>query len=253
MTQVQPLAGQVALVTGAGQGVGEAIAGRLAAAGADLALVDRREDTVRRVADRIAAETGRQVRPYACDVTDRDGLGVVVKDAAALTGRLDVLVNNAGKWTSGAFVDSSPADWHEQLEINFLAVLHLSQLVLPGMLEAGYGRIVNIISDSARVAEPGVAVYAAAKAAVAGFSRVLAKEVGRRGVTVNCVSLSTTVTPGAHDTFTEEQLAKMPRFYPVGRLGRPDDAAAAVAYFASPDAEWVTGQTLSVNGGYATL
>jgi NAD(P)-dependent dehydrogenase (short-subunit alcohol dehydrogenase family) len=247
------MAGQTALVTGAGQGVGEAIADRLAQAGADLALVDLRADTVRAVADRIAAETGRIVRHYAADVRDREALASIVKDAENLAGGLDILVNNAGMWISGRFLDSSPVDWQTQIDINLGGVLHLCQLAVPGMTERGYGRVVNVISDSARVGEPGVAVYAAAKAAVAGFARVLAKEVGKHGVTVNCVSLSTTVTPGAHDTFTDEQLERMPRFYPVRRLGRPEDAASAVAYFAGRDAEWVTGQTLSVNGGYATL
>ncbi|SOC48568.1 NADP-dependent 3-hydroxy acid dehydrogenase YdfG [Blastococcus aggregatus] len=255
MTFLSPssFSGQVALVTGAGQGVGEAIATRLAAAGADLALVDLRADTVRAVADRIVSETGRVVRHYAADVRDREALASVVEDAEGLAGRLDVLVNNAGMWISGRFLESSPEDWQTQLDVNLGGVLHLSHLVVPGMTRHGYGRVVNVISDSARVGEPGVSVYAAAKAAVAGFSRVLAKEVGKHGVTVNCVSLSTTVTPGAHDTFTEEQLDRMPKFYPVRRLGRPEDAAAAVTYFAGRDAEWVTGQTLSVNGGYATL
>ncbi|HEY0508534.1 MAG TPA: SDR family oxidoreductase [Blastococcus sp.] len=245
--------GQVALVTGAGQGVGEAIANRFAAEGANLALVDLREETVRAVAERLTAETGRVVRHYAADVRDREALASVVKDAESIPGQLDVLVNNAGMWISGRFLESSPEDWQTQLDINFNGVLHLCHLAVPAMVQRGYGRVVNVISDSARVGEQGVSVYAASKAAVAGFSRVLAKEVGKHGVTVNCVSLSTTVTPGAHDTFTAEQLERMPKFYPVRRLGRPDDAAAAVAYFAGRDAEWVTGQTLSVNGGYATL
>jgi NAD(P)-dependent dehydrogenase (short-subunit alcohol dehydrogenase family) len=247
------MTGQVALVTGAGQGVGEAIASRFAAAGANLALVDLREETVRAVAERLTAETGRVVRHYSVDVRDREALAAVVKDVESIPGRFDVLVNNAGMWISGRFLDTAPEDWQTQLDINFYGVLHLCHVAVPGMVQRGYGRVVNIISDSARVGEQGVSVYAASKAAVAGFSRVLAKEIGKHGVTVNCVSLSTTVTPGAHDTFTEEQLERMPKFYPVRRLGRPDDAAAAVAYFASRDAEWVTGQTLSVNGGYATL
>lgn len=248
-----PLNGQVAIVTGAGQGVGRAIAQRLASAGASLAVVDRSSESATEVADDLASRFGGVARAYACDVRDRSGLESVVRDVEGISSRIDILVNNAGRWISGPFVQSSVEEWQEQIDINFLGVLHLSQLVLPRMLDAGYGRIINVISDSARVGEPGVAVYAAAKAAVAGFSRVLAKEVGRHGITANCVSLSTTVTPGAHETFTEEQLARMPRLYPMGRLGRPEDAAAAVAYFSSPEAEWVTGQTLSVNGGYATL
>lgn len=247
------LEGQVAIVTGAGQGVGAAIAERLAAAGAHLALVDRHENLVREVAGKIAEDHGHEARHYTCDVRDRAALADVVKDAATMTGRINVLVNNAGRWISGPFVDSAPLDWEEQIDINFGAVLTLTQLVLPKMVDGGYGRVVNIISDSARVGEPGVAVYAGAKAATAGFSRVLAKEVGTFGITVNCVSLSTTVTPGAFETFTEAQMVKMRRLYPTGRLGLPEDAAAAVGYFASPAASQTTGQTLSVNGGYATI
>jgi 3-oxoacyl-[acyl-carrier protein] reductase len=251
MSPAGPLAGQVGVVTGAARGVGTAIAARLADQGADLMLFDLDGDALGAVAKEIATDSGRSVRFLAGDVRDRAALGALVESVVTDLGGLDIVVNNAGRWTLGPFVESTADDWDTDLGINLLGVLNLVRLALPVLVDRGNGRIVNIISDSARAGEPGVAVYAAAKAAVAGFSRSLAKEVAAQGITVNCVSLSTTLTPGAHATFTEEQLAKMPRRYPVGRLGEPDDAANAVSYFVSPDSGWVTGQTLSVNGGYA--
>ncbi|MCR1781368.1 SDR family NAD(P)-dependent oxidoreductase, partial [Nocardioides carbamazepini] len=127
---MKDLEGQVAIVTGAGQGVGAAIAERLAAAGAHLALVDRQENLVREVAGKIAEDHGHEARHYTCDVRDRAALADVIKDAATMTGRIDVLVNNAGRWISGPFVDSAPLDWEEQIDTNFGAVLTLTQLIV---------------------------------------------------------------------------------------------------------------------------
>jgi NAD(P)-dependent dehydrogenase (short-subunit alcohol dehydrogenase family) len=187
------------------------------------------------------------------DVSDRQQLAAVLGDTLDRLGPVDIVVNNAGRWTYAAFVDSDPQAWATDIGINLLGVMNTCHILLPQMIERNYGRVINVVSDSGRVGEPNVAPYAAAKAGVMGFARSLAKEVGREGITVNCVSLSTTLTPGALETFTSAQLDKMTRRYPVGRLGQPEDAAEAVAYFASPAASWVTGQTLSVNGGYAML
>lgn len=237
---------RVALVTGAGQGVGQQIATELIDAGYVVAAVDREGDRLEAMAAGLPSE---RVSTHVADVRDRAQLAAAVERI----GRIDALVNNAGRWTWGPFLDSTPAQWEDEVAINLMGPVHLCHLVLPGMLERGWGRIVSIVSDSGRTGEPGVAVYAAAKAGVAGFSRSLAKEVGKHGITVNCVSLSTTVTPGALETFDERQLERMPRFYPMGRLGRPEDAANAVRFFLDERSEWVTGQTLSVNGGYAML
>jgi len=244
------LAGRRAVVTGGGRGVGEAIALRLAAEGAAVAVADRDGDTASAVAARIT-EAGGSAVALAADVCDRAVLEVELARGRVELGEFDILVNNAGYWSVSPFVDSDPAMWRKDVDINLFGTLHLVHLLVGSMIERGYGRIVNIISDSSRTGEPNVAVYAAAKAAVGGFTRALAKEVGPNGVTVNCISLSTTMTPGAMQTFTAEQLQRMSRFYPMRRIGTPEDAAAAVEFLAGDDAGWITGQTLGVNGGYA--
>lgn len=245
------LHGQTALVTGGAQGIGVAIAARLVREGATVTLLDVDEEAVAATAQQLTADHGADTVGWVgADVTDEDAVAAAVAELAT---PVDVLVNNAGAWTMGPFVDSEARSWRRDVEVNLLGVMVMTHAVLPGMLDRGRGRIISIVSDSGRVGEPNVAAYAAAKAGAMGFTRALAKEVSPGGVTANCVSLSTTITPGAHETYTPEQMRKMVRRYPVGRLGRPEDAAAAVAYFASPDAEWVTGQVLSVNGGYAML
>jgi 2-hydroxycyclohexanecarboxyl-CoA dehydrogenase len=244
------LTGRRALVTGAGRGVGAAIARRLADEGAAVALLDRDRSTVDAVAQEIADGGGTSIA-LAADVTDRAALASELARVRDAFGNLDTLVNNAGRWTICPFLQTDPGAWQSDLGVNLVGTLQVVHLLLADMVERRFGRIINIVSDSARTGEPNVAVYAAAKAGVGGFTRALAKEVGPDGVTVNCVSLSTTVTPGAMESFTTEQVERMPRFYPLRRLGRPEDAAGAVAFLASDDASWITGQTLGVNGGYA--
>jgi NAD(P)-dependent dehydrogenase (short-subunit alcohol dehydrogenase family) len=246
------LDGRTALVTGAGRGVGAAIARRLAAEGASLHLLDRDAQSVETLAKELQAY-GVSAVSVVADLRDHGEVIRAIEQTRAESGPCQIVVNNAGRWTAGAFVDTTPELWHDEVAINFYGVLHVLHVTVPDMVAAGYGRIVNVISDSARVGEPNFSVYAAAKAAVAGFSRSLAKEIGPSGVSVNCVSLSTTKTPGAFETFDEGQIGRMTRFYPLRRLGEPEDAAAAVAYLASDDASWVTGQVLSVNGGYAMV
>jgi len=242
---------RVALVTGAARGVGEEITTRLLGAGVRVLAVDRDRATLEELAGRLGG--GAALHPVVADVRFRPELEAAVTAALDVFGRIDILVNNAGRWTVAPFVASDPAAWDDDLAINLVGPLHLTQLVLPHMISAGWGRVVSVVSDSGRVGEPNVTVYSAAKAGLAGFSRSLAKEVGRHGITVNCVSLSTTLSPGGRATFDEAQFEKMVRRYPMGRLGLPADAAAAVLFFAGDEAGWVTGQVLSVNGGYAML
>ena len=242
---------RVAIVTGAARGIGVGIVDRLLAANFAVGVIDMDSDTVAERVGNWRSEDAPVVG--TADVADSEAVRGAVSSVTRELGSVDVVVNNAGVWTFQPFVSSDPAQWMRDIGVNLIGTLTVTREVLPGMVSRRFGRVINIVSDSGRVGELNVAAYAAAKAGVMGFSRALAKEVGRDGVTVNNVSLSTTLTPGAHDTYDEAQLTKMTRRYPVGRLGTPSDAAGAVAYFASDEAEWVTGQTLSVNGGYAML
>jgi NAD(P)-dependent dehydrogenase (short-subunit alcohol dehydrogenase family) len=247
----QDLKGKVALVTGAGRGVGLGIALELAARGAAVAVNDidqqRAEEAVGAVIDaggHAVAATG--------DIADEGSVRVIFAEANQL-GPVDILVNNAGIPPQGmglvSFVEDSTASWKQFIDINIYGVAFMSRAALPAMIEQGWGRIITIVSDSSRVGDPRLAVYAASKAAAAALMRSIAAEVGPLGVTCNAISLSTIASP----TMSEELQAKLGGRYPVKRLGRPSDVAGAVAYFASPAAEWVTGQTLSVNGGYVRI
>lgn len=255
MTVELDLSGRTALVTGAGQGVGAGIAAILAAAGATVAVNDLVPERAGQHADELRAG-GFDAVAAPFDVTDHGAVAAAV----ARLGRVDILVNNAGNaggdaWPGMvAFADTSPADWAPFLAVNLHGVMHCVHAALPGMIERGWGRVVTIISDAARAGEPMMAVYAAAKAGAAGLSRSVAKEVGRHGITVNCISLGTMRTPLSEASWAaagEAEVRARLRGYAVRRPGRPDDVAGLVAYLASPAAEWITGQTIPLNGGYS--
>lgn len=247
----QYLEGKVALVTGAGRGVGLGIALELAARGAAVAINDINEE---RANEAVAAviEAGGKALAATGDITDEESVRAIFAEANRL-GSVDVLVNNAGIPPQGmglvSFVEQSTESWRQFIDINVYGVAFMTRAALPAMIDTGWGRIVTIVSDSARVGDPNLAVYAASKAAAATLMRSIAAEVGPLGVTCNAISLSTIATP----TMGEELQAKLGSRYPVKRLGEPSDVAGAVAYFASPAAAWVTGQTLSVNGGYVRI
>lgn len=241
-----------AVVTGAGQGVGRGIVHALAQAGATVFVNDIDAGRAATVVAEIV-DDGGQATPLVFDVTDyRSVTGAL----ARIDGGFDVLVNNAGNVGTGKFVlapfaETEPDDWQPFFDVNLFGVLHCTRAALPHMLGRGYGRIVTIISDAARSGEPGLAAYGAAKAAAAGFTRSLAKEVGREGITVNNVALGSMDSPerqaleGA-DARLQQQLKR----YVVRRLGTPDDVAGLVTFLASPLASWITGQTYPLNGGY---
>ena len=237
----------IAIVTGAGQGIGQAIAARLAADGATVAATDLDGDAAKRTAETIGGGTVG----LATDVTSRDAVNAMVADVRDRFGRVDVLVNNAG-WDKGeAFVDSDPADWDRAVAVNLYGVLHTCHAVLPIMAEQGHGAVVNIGSDAGRVGSSGEAVYSAAKGGVIAFTKTVAREMARHQVRCNCVC------PGPTDTALFENVAganpklrdALIRAIPFRRLGQPSDLANAVAFLASPEAAFITGQTLSVSGG----
>ena len=242
------LAGQAAIVTGGGQGIGRGIALALAAEGADVAVLDVNGKTANDVAGELGT-LGRRGIALEVDVTDAAAVERATTEVVRALGRLDVLVNNVG-WTSNErFAEQPPATWERIVAVNFLGTLACTHAALRHMQPARRGRIISIASDAARIGTPREAVYSGAKAAVIGFSKALATEVAQHGITVNVVSPATVDTPLVRGMLSEDQIARRERANPMGRLGRPEDIAGAVVFFASPAAGYVTGQVLSVNGG----
>jgi len=246
------IAGRTSLVSGGGGGIGRAICIQLARAGAEVWVNDLDRARADEVADAIEGEGGA-ARSVVADVTDRDAVMAMHVE----TGPVDILVNNAGIPPEGItvkpFVETGPEEWDPLIRLNLAAVLGVTRAYLPAMVEGGWGRVLTIVSDAGRKGERKQAVYGAAKAAAMGFSRGLAAEVGRSGVTVNCIALGSMmhgplVDAIERDPGLEERLAKA---YPVGRLGRVTDPAPLAVLLCSDAAEWITGQVYPVDGGYA--
>ncbi len=245
------IAGRVALVTGSGAGVGQAIAIQMARAGADVWVNDLHRERAEKVAAEIAEEGG-SARVVVADVADREAVPAMVRE----TGPVDILVNNAGIPPEGitvkAFVETGPDEWDPLIRLNLAAVLGVTRAYLPFMLEKEWGRVLTIVSDAGRKGERKQAVYGAAKAAAMGFSRGLAAEVGRQGVTVNCLALGTMRHGALADAIerSPELAERLARAYPVGRLGEVGDPAPLAVLLCSDAAEWITGQVYPVDGGY---
>jgi len=246
------LANRVALVTGAGSGIGRAIAGRLAADGARVAVLDLRLAAARETAAAIEAAGGRAVAVEA-DVADYAAVGTAVEQARAALGPIAILVNNAGWDRLEPFAQNDPGLWDRLIGINLKGPIHCTRAALDDLIAAGHGKIVSISSDAARVGSSGEAVYAACKGGVISFSKTLARELARHQVCVNVVCPGPTRTALLDEITGGAQGAKvidaMTRAVPFRRLGTPEEIAAAVAFFASPDADFITGQVLSVSGG----
>lgn len=240
------LTNRVALVTGAGRGIGRAIALRLAAEGARVAVTDVDEETARQTSAEIG---GAGVR---MDVTDAASVRAGVAQAEAALGPVDVLVNNAGWDKTEPFVRSAEETWDKVLAINLRGPIRVTRGVLDGMIERRRGRIVSISSDAGRVGSSGEAVYSAAKAGIIGFSKTLARELARYQINVNVVCPGPTNTQLLKEVGGDNPklLEALRRAVPFGRIGEPEEIAAAVAFLASDDASFTTGQTILVDGGY---
>jgi 2-hydroxycyclohexanecarboxyl-CoA dehydrogenase len=252
-SSIQRFEGKTAIVTGGGGGIGGATCRRLEQEGARVAVYDMNLDAAETVASAIR-DAGGRAQAFRCDITRRADVDAAVAATQAQLGPIDVLVNNAGWDLFKPFTKTEPAEWDKLIAINLTGALHLHHAVLPGMAARKSGRIVNVASDAARVGSSGEAVYAACKGGLVAFSKTIAREHARHGITVNVVcpgptdtALLAGVAEGAPNP--EKLLEAFTRAIPMGRLGQPDDLAGTIAFLASNDASFVTGQVLSVSGG----
>ncbi|PID35821.1 MAG: 3-oxoacyl-[acyl-carrier-protein] reductase [Rhodobacterales bacterium] len=242
------LTGKTALVTGASGGIGGAIARALHGAGAKVGLSGTRTEPL----EALAGELGEGAFVLPCNLSDPEAVDALPKQAVAALGGLDILVNNAGITRDQIFMRMSDADWQAVLDVNLTATMRLCRGVMRPMMKARWGRIVNITSVVGHTGNPGQANYAASKAGVEGMTKSIAYEVASRGITANCIApgfIATAMT----EKLTDEQKDKINVQIPTARMGQPEEIAAAVRYLASPEAGYVTGTTLHVNGGMVMI
>jgi NAD(P)-dependent dehydrogenase (short-subunit alcohol dehydrogenase family) len=243
---------RVALVTGATRGVGRQIVLSLAAEGTSVAVhYHRSADEAEAVVAEIRAKGGK-AKSYKADLASRDGVQSMIEGVVADFGGMNILVNNAGLAIRKPFRDTTPDDWRSQIDVNLLGAIHLCHGAAPHLERGGHGRIIAIVGDSSRVGESGLSIVGAARAGVIALMKSLARELGRVGVTANTVSLGLVETD--HDpAWLEANREKLVRLYPVRRLGQPDDIAPTVTLLASPRSGWITGQVISISGGYCMV
>ncbi len=239
---------RTALVTGAARGIGKAIAENLAERGANIVVVDLELESAEKVAQEIAQKTGKKVLALKADVSDNASVKAMVKEALKKFGKIDILVNNAGITRDGLLMRMKEKDWDLVLDINLKGAFNCAQALTRSMMKARYGRIINITSVSGIVGQAGQTNYSSSKAGLIGFTKALAKEVGARGITVNAVA------PGFIETVLTEDLPEEIKDFsikitPLGRFGKPEDIANAVAFLAAEESSFITGVVLKVDGG----
>lgn len=241
------LEGKIAVVTGAGSGIGRATAEALAAAGATVVCADINRETGEEAAAALRAAGGRaDYRPV--DLTDAGSIEAFAQEVAAKHGAVDVLVNGAGWGKTHPFWEGTPELWERVIALNFVGPMRLTKALLPAMIERGSGKIVNISSDAGRVGSLGETVYAGAKGGLIAFTKSLARETARYNINVNCVCPGPTETPLLF-AVPEKHLDAFKKAIPFRRFAKPTEVAAAVVFFASDQSSYVTGQVLSVSGG----
>ncbi len=249
MTGFRGLQGRRTLITGAASGIGRATAIRLAEEGAIVGILDLDGDGAEETAG-LLRSVGAEAHSFTVDIVDAAAVADAIASFEADAGPVEALINNAGWDVAGNFVDSDPAMWRKVIDINLYGPLNVTRAILPGMIERESGRIVSLASDAGRVGSSGESVYAACKGGIISFSKSVAREVARHGITLNVVS------PGPSDTplfarFDESGrlAAALERAIPMRRLGRPEDYPGLIAFLISDDASFITGQTVSVSGG----
>jgi len=242
------LTGKNALVTGASGGIGGAIARALHSAGATVALSGTRTEPL----EALAAELGDRAHVLPCNLSDMEAVEALPKQAAEVMGSVDILINNAGITRDNLFMRMSDDDWQNVLNVNLTATMKLCKGVMRGMMKTRWGRIVNISSIVGATGNPGQGNYAASKAGMVGMTKSLAYEVASRGITANAVAPGFITSPMT-DKLNDDQRGAILGQIPTGRIGEPEEVAAAVLYLASPEASYVTGSVLHVNGGMAML
>lgn len=256
--------GRTALITGGARGMGYACARNLAREGVKVAIVDINGDRIKGSARKLTEETGTEAIGIQADISSEAEVARMVKEATDKFGKIDLFLNSAAILADNLFLESTPAEWERMLKVCLFGPMLCMRAILPGMVERKFGRVVCMASDSARLGQARLSYYAAAKGGVIALVKSVAQEVGRSGVTMNVVS------PGATNTELrqerEESLLKQMgqekfdrrlktilKMYPTGRLGEPEDIAAMITFLMSDQAGWVTGQVISVNGGFVML
>lgn len=245
---------KVAFVTGAGSGIGREIARVLASKLVNVIVADINLENAEKTVEIINREKGEGAAVY-CDVANLESVQEAVDKALSIFGKIDILINNAGWDKVEPFLQSEPETWKRIIDINLMGQVHTCKVILPLMIKQNYGKVVNIASDSGRVGSSGEAVYSAAKGGVIAFTKTLAREMARYQINVNCISPGPADTPlfAEIGTYNHGIAKALEKAIPFRRLAQPRDIAQAVSFFASSEADYITGQTLSVSGGLTMI